>query len=494
MLDLISKHTSNIQQTFKIKKLEHQLAKAENYAQWQQIAFELDQCTDALAWKHDLQSSYFTVDLILNRLNTLRQYRTQHDIPAMIHLLREGLSYDIANICHPMLFSVIRLGTKQIIEDYVAEVSECLSDISQLPNVEMSLEQKLKFFNRCQTAYGQPALMFSGGATLGLFHSGVCKALKEQDLLPNVLSGASAGAVMASLLGSIDADQLDILTQSDNLFSDVFQFKSFKMLLKEPTGFTSNEALKKFLIAHLGDLTFAEAYEKSGLHLNIAVAPYDATQKPQLLNQYTSPDVLIWSAVLASCAVPILFSPVKLLAKCENGQHVPFLGDTQWVDGSVRSDFPQEKMARLYNMNYSIASQANPHVVPFMQTDVERYRQDLLSWPEKIVRRQGKLLAKGVMDFTRERVGAVPQVRRLLDHGYGIVDQHYYGDINIIGQYSLRHYTYLLQNPTPEIFKKLQLEGERATWPKLSMIEMHARVGKTIEHILTDLKKQQNTS
>ncbi len=30
------------------------------------------------------------------------------------------------------------------------------------------------------------------------------------------------------------------------------------------------------------------------------------------------------------------------------------------VDGSVRRDFPQEKMARLYNLNYTIASQVNP--------------------------------------------------------------------------------------------------------------------------------------
>ncbi|MBF7682157.1 DUF3336 domain-containing protein [Acinetobacter sp. B5B] len=494
MLDLMSKYRSNIQQSFKIKKLEHQLVRAQNYAQWQHIASELDQCTDAMAWKHDLQSPYFNAEVILSRLNALKQHRTQHHISAVIHLLREGLSYDIANICHPMLFSVTRLGTKQVIEEYVAEVSECLRYIHLLPDSEMSFIKKQQFFETCQTAYGQPALMFSGGATLGLFHSGVCKALKEQDLLPNVLSGSSAGAVMAALLGTIDANNLDLLTQSENLFSDVFQFKSFRMLLKEPTGFTSNEALKKFLIAHLGDLTFSEAYEKSGLHLNIAVAPYDATQKPQLLNQYTSPDVLIWSAVLASCAVPILFAPIKLLAKRYDGQHVAFLGDTQWVDGSVRSDFPQEKMARLYNMNYSIASQANPHVVPFMQTDVERYRQDLLSWPERIVRQQGKLLAKGVMDFTRERVAAVPQMRRLLDHGYGIVDQHYYGDINIIGQYSLRHYRYLLQNPSAEIFKELQKEGERATWPKLSMIEMYARVGKTIEHIMDDLKRQQYMS
>lgn len=61
--------------------------------------------------------------------------------------------------------------------------------------------EKIDFFQQCQTAYGQPALMFSGGATLGLFHTGVCKALFEQDLMPKVLSGSSAGAIMTAMLG-----------------------------------------------------------------------------------------------------------------------------------------------------------------------------------------------------------------------------------------------------------------------------------------------------
>ena len=39
----------------------------------------------------------------------------------------------------------------------------------------------------------KPALMLSGGATLGLFHK-LCKALLEQDLLPKVLSGVQVRA------------------------------------------------------------------------------------------------------------------------------------------------------------------------------------------------------------------------------------------------------------------------------------------------------------
>ena len=98
------------------------------------------------------------------------------------------------------------------------------------------------------------------------------------------------------------------------------------------------------------------------------------------------------------------------------------------------------------------------------------------------------------MNFTRDRMGRVPTVRRMLDHGYGIVDQRYYGDLNIIGNYSYKHYQYMLQNPRPHLFKVLQQEGERATWSKISSIEAHARIGKTIEHCLELLKPLQTKS
>ena len=71
-----------------------------------------------------------------------------------------------------------------------------------------------------------------------------------------------------------------------------------------------------------------------------------------------------------------------------------------------------------------------------------------------------------------------------------MVEQRDDGDVNIVGKHSLRHYSYMLQNPRPYLFKILQREGERATWPKISMIETQARVGKTILHCLELLHYQ----
>ncbi|MEB3767853.1 DUF3336 domain-containing protein [Acinetobacter sp. MD2] len=488
MLTILTDYT----QKNRIHQLQAQLAHAHNYQEWKEIALQLDEESGIQQWKYENSSPYFDAEVIAHRLGLLKKYRQQNRIKDLIYILREGLTYDIANICHPMLFVVCHVGTKKIIEEYIDEVNLGLKYVAESESLDFSLAEKIQFFKNCQVAYGQPALMFSGGATLGLFHSGVCKVLREHDLMPRVLSGSSAGAIMAAMLGVSSPEETDRILTGQHIFSDAFQFRSFKSLWKDKGGFADVRHLKRFLVQNLGDLTFEEAHQRSGLNINIAVAPYDASQNASILNRFTAPDLLVWSAVLASCAVPILFPPVKLTAKRYDGQHTPFMANTFWVDGSMRSDFPQEKMSRLYNINYTIACQVNPHIVPFMQSDAERYRRDLLSWPERIIRRQGKVITKGLMDFTRERIGSVPQVRRLLDNVHGIVDQRYYGDVNIFAHYNLKHYMYMMQNPRPELFKILQKEGERATWPKVSVIEIHARIGKTIEHLLVDLT-QANT-
>ena len=46
--------------------------------------------------------------------------------------------------------------------------------------------------------------MLSGAGALGPFHLGVTKALLEQDLLPDVISGSSAGSFVAAVIGTHD--------------------------------------------------------------------------------------------------------------------------------------------------------------------------------------------------------------------------------------------------------------------------------------------------
>ncbi len=89
-------------------------------------------------------------------------------------------------------------------------------------------KKKSNFLKTVKKAYGQPALMFSGGATLGLFHTGVCKALIEQDLMPKVLSGSSAGAIMTGMLGISASEDIQNLLNGEQFFSDAFHFRKLQ--------------------------------------------------------------------------------------------------------------------------------------------------------------------------------------------------------------------------------------------------------------------------
>jgi hypothetical protein len=57
---------------------------------------------------------------------------------------------------------------------------------------QLTGDTKLAFFNQTRHAYGRTALLLSGGATMGLFHLGIVKALHDQKLLPHILSGGFA--------------------------------------------------------------------------------------------------------------------------------------------------------------------------------------------------------------------------------------------------------------------------------------------------------------
>lgn len=126
------------------------------------------------------------------------------------------------------------------------------------------------------------------------------------------------------------------------------------------------EQLKKILRLNMGDMTFHEAYEKTGRIINITVSPGSRYETPRLLNYLTAPDIVIWSASCASCALPGLFPGVELVRKDAGGKMLPyFTKPIVWTDGSLHSDLPTAKLQELFNVNYFIVSQTNPHALPF---------------------------------------------------------------------------------------------------------------------------------
>ena len=183
----------------------------------------------------------------------------------------------------------------------------------------MSIEAKLEFFAETRHAYGRTALMLSGGAAFGKFHFGVLKALWECDMMPRIICGSSIGSCVATVIATLPISETYKAFEPEYFFYRpiVGRFQesamsSIKDLLSGKPVFDS-EVIKTFIKGHAGDLTFKEAFSKFGWNLNITVTDFSITKASRLLNYLSAPNVVIWSAVCASCAIPGLFPKNELM-------------------------------------------------------------------------------------------------------------------------------------------------------------------------------------
>jgi TAG lipase / steryl ester hydrolase / phospholipase A2 / LPA acyltransferase len=466
----------------RLRDLQH----AQTYAGWREIALELDRLEGADAWRQDDSSDDYDHLLIKERLGQMRELRRQGRVGPLVFALGEGLHGNLGNLSNPALYNVARVGTKQLVTDYIQEVARCLDYLCAGDFPDFPVEEKIPFFKRTGTVFGRSALMLSGGATLGMFHLGVIKALAGEGLLPRVLSGSSAGAIIAGAAGTRTDAELQQLFEHGGLNLNAFQKLSLPRALRGGAMMDGHQ-LERCLNDNVGDVTFTEAFEHSRRIVGITVSPADPHQEGRLLNYLTAPNVLLRRAIRASCAVPGVFAPVMLEARNFDGECVPYMPSRRWVDGTLSADLPMLRLARLHNVNHYIVSQTNPHIVPFMSD---------------------KLPRRGVVPLAREMLssggrGALALAREHLDpYGAGrvlgkldrVVRQKYSGDINLFPRHSPAQLLGMFSNPTPEQIQSFIRDGERATWPKIERIRNQTHISRTIEDCLFQLKTRQQAA
>lgn len=473
----------------KIRKFRKMLSEAPNYEVWKAAALELDYLEGNVEWKEDFVSDLYHYELIYDRLSSIRQYHQQKDYERLKRALREGLHHDLGNMGSAALYTRSRVGTKHLIEEYITEVCESLDFLCDQTVPGVSDEDKIPFFRDTLTSYGRPALLLSGGATLGMFHLGVIKVLWERGLLPQVIAGSSAGAIIAAMLGVHTDAEIPEMLNPENHHLTAWKYRGVVNALKGQ-GLMDQAQLRACLRANIGEYTFEEAFQRTGRSINISVSPVQAHQKARLLCGYTAPYQLVWSGALASAAVPGIFPPVTLMKKDMHGNVLPYMPRLQFVDGSVVSDLPIERLIHLYDVNFTIVSQANPHIVPFLTRTGDDEKLALAGLPFHFFKSEMQFHGRGIFDYLRKRVR--PELlRQAAGQMYAIMTQRYSGDVTIAPHYELRHYRRMLSNPDPVFIRQLMLEGERATWPKISMIRAHGKISKTLERCIARLRDRQ---
>lgn len=429
---------------------------AETFEEWLFSASKLDELEGAAAWRREKSGKEYDRGLIETTHKRLSRLRASGDTAALLFHLRSVLSHRYGGIANPELYQRAYTGTKHAVEKFIAEVCACLETIADAPESVLPAATVAEFFDSARLQLGRTALSLSGGGALAMSHLGVVRSLLQAGLLPRVISGASGGSIIAALMAAHTDDELlstiltpEMLTMQytdrerirnrplnsytthreaiasledrmpppnmrflDPLPNQVIRFIRTAITtrltaprLMEGSDFASAVRQK------LGDLTFLEAWNRTGRIVNITVvARYgggggieavssegsdewvdydvgsidDSYSSPKsnirntaassgdsggfthtlVLNYLTAPDVLLWSAVSASCALPGLMRPVSLMAKKSNNKIVPFHPPgLHSIDGSLNADVPTQQLAIMFHAQRFIVSQTNPHVV-----------------------------------------------------------------------------------------------------------------------------------
>ena len=466
----------------KLKALARDMANSENYADWLGAARDHDDLTGMTDWRHIEHTDLYDYAQIRLRLDRLRNLRARSDHQGLLYALNEGIHGNMGGMGKGVLYRMAKAGTKRLIEDYIDEIDASLKLLAELDDGIIPAQQKMDFFYRANICFGRSALMLSGGGVLGFLHLGVVNVLLEQGLLPRVISGSSAGALVAGVLACHTDDEVADLEELAILQNGAKEDTGFlrKLLTGGPS--ISLDDLEQLVERLIPNSTFEEAYAKTGRQVSITIAPAEPHQRSRLLNAVTSPNVYIRSAVMASCAVPGVFPAVMLMARNVHGEPQPYLPGRRWIDGSVADDLPAKRLSRLFGTNHHIVSMVNPIATAFISKDEDR------GGLSKAAGALGVGVGREFLNFYRglaqKRGDKWPRFNMMLHGLHALMDQEYTGDINIMPSFRLANPLRLLSHLNEEELIRLTHHGAHACYEKVEAIRRCTQISRTLEDIL----------
>lgn len=296
--------------------LRRNLQSKSTFADWKSAAEELDNYLGNERWKSVDEYAYYdhsTVARVKDQLNSVRlqaqdqsSSETGHATDRLRALVEACVKNNAFGVENPRLYSETYYGTKHLAQAFIDELHASL--LFLLRDSQLSRADKYTLAKHLHRNFGRTALCLSGGATFSYYHFGVVKALTDHSLLPDVITGTSGGALVAALVSTRTDQELKALlvpalAHRIKACEDGFLTWGPRWW-RTGARFDSLEWAKHCSWFCRGSTTFQEAYERTGRILNVSCVPSDPHSPTILTNYLTAPDCVIWSAVLASAAVP----------------------------------------------------------------------------------------------------------------------------------------------------------------------------------------------
>ncbi|GAB1192045.1 hypothetical protein APSETT444_001229 [Aspergillus pseudonomiae] len=487
----------------KKESLRRELWKQTDYNDWLKAAQALDNHLGNQQWKEIDEYAYYD-HLTINKLvNQLRKARTDVELQMrngvssstvtsateeLCALLEGCVKNNFAGVENPRLYSETYSGTKNLVQEYIDEVEKCIQVVSS--NKRVSSEDKYQHFKHLDTNFGRTALCLSGGATFAYYHFGVARALLDNGVLPEIITGTSGGALVAALIATRTDEELKqllvpalahrIRASSEGMASWVWRW------WRTGARFDTITWARECSWFCRGSTTFKEAYERTGRILNVSCVPSDPHSPTILANYLTSPNCVIWSAVLASAAVPGILNPVVLMTKKRDGTLAPYSFGHKWKDGSLRTDIPIRALNLHFNVNFPIVSQVNPHINLF-------FFSSRGSVGRPVTHRRGRgwrggFLGSAIEQYIKLDMNKWLRVLRhleLLPRPLGqdwseIWLQKFSGTITIWPKTIPSDFYYILSDPTPERLARMLNVGQQSAFPMIQFIKNRLKIENAI--------------
>lgn len=533
----------------KMFRLEKKMTACTNYKDWLTLAKQHDELSGKMKWRKEDRSPLIDARGLRRKIREVNYFVEKDDPIALKFRLSGHFSRNQFGVQHEEMHSYAMSGTKRVVIEYNDAMQNALEYLCSSDESKISLEEKFSFFSELRHAYGRTALLLSGGAYLGYYHMGIFKSLWNNGMLPKVISGASAGSLMAAMVGTKTDKQLDEIFvrkgQADYVDAHRRDYFKFSDKIKSPLGNIAQSIipqslrwaanpliallfdgkllnldvkhLSEVVIDNVGHYTFQEAFDRTGRIINITVAPLNDFDPPRLLNYLTAPHVCVWSAAVASCAIPGIFDPIQLVVKAPKGVDVSLpssiIGKVEdggavrgYSDGSIENDLPMEQLSEIFNANHFIISQVNPHSALFSSLSLRKgsslYKSSLvfrmLTGFVHFLKEESRSYLVNLLSFFSTDFFRTPQwsAKRGL---YSTITQKYEGSENdiTISPWS-RHISVptawmsIIKNPTDAEYKDVMHQSEEAVFSYMPRIKARCRIEMTLESCTQRLKKRIN--
>jgi TAG lipase / lysophosphatidylethanolamine acyltransferase len=495
---------------------------AETYNQWHDSQAEIDRLLGLDEWRRKNDSKYYDWLKVSRQKREIERCQVNGDILNLCGMLRMHPVRNVYDILSPKLYTKAHAGTKLLIEEYIRQVQRCISDLAAISGTQAGFnsQTKMELFHDTSHAFGRSTLVLQGGSAFSMCHIGVVKALHLRGLLPRIITGTATGALVAALVGvHTDDELLEVLTGNA---IDLSSFQRSRMRRRKladdalagtkwlqavqrrsarflRTGHIFNiRVLQECAQDNLGEITFEEAFAKTGRILNVTVALPNEIGIPQLLNYITAPHVLIWSAVVASTATSkTLYAPVQLYCKNETGSTEPYVANEYPTNlpkqkrpsnrGSAElQEAPLKRIGELFNVNHFIVSQTRPYIAPFVRA--EQNYAGHSTFLNSLIR-----LISGEIFHMLKQLNSIgwlptPLCRLLMDET--IPSNSRWAKISLTPDLTFKDLVALFDTPTEHLLDEWIMRGERSVWPAIPELRVRCGIEFELERAYESVRRR----